>query len=94
MEHIVSQAAAKALDTTVEEIRDVLRGFGRRNQAALNALIEIADWPQAASAELRRRSTRIVEVLDNAALRAIEAGEIDFREVCRDAHADAARVRS
>ena len=94
MEHIVSQAAAKALDITVEEIRDVLRGFGRRNQAALNALIEIADWPQAASAELRRRSTRFIGVFDEEALRAIAAGEIDFPEVCRDVHAGFARVRS
>lgn len=94
MEHIANQAATKALDTTVEEIRDMLRGYGRQSQAALNALIEIADWPQAASAELRRRSTRVIGVFDEEALRAIAAGEIDFPEVCRDVHAGFARVRS
>lgn len=74
----------------IEALREVLRGFGRSDQAALQRLSLFDDWQRVAAAELERRATQIVEALDEETLRAIAAGDIDFQAVCRDVANDLA----
>lgn len=77
-----------SIENKAEALRDVLRGFGRGNQAALQRLSLFGDWQRIAAAELERRATKIVEVLDEVTLRAIAAGEVDFQKACRDVSDD------
>lgn len=79
-----------AADAKIEALKDVLRGFGRSDQAALQRLSMFDDWQRVAAAELERRATQLVEALDEETLRAIAAGDIDFQAVCRDVAADLA----
>lgn len=64
-------------------VMDLLRGFGRGNEAVLDQLAGVPDWPRLARAELERRATIIVQSLDDDTLRAIADGAIDFSELCR-----------
>lgn len=70
----VSNSSANAMD--------ILRGFGRRNEAALERLATFTDWPRIASAEMGRRATTIVQTLDDETLRAIADGTLDFSALC------------
>lgn len=56
--------------TTTEALSEVLRGYGRADEAALASLLE-------------RRATRIVQSLDDGTLEAIASGSLDVRAVCR-----------
>lgn len=69
---------------------DILRGFGRRNEAALEQLAAFTDWPRIARAELERRATSIVQTFDDETLRAIADGTVDFSALCRDVAAELA----
>lgn len=73
-----------------DALKDFLRGFGRNDRAALQRLGLFDDWQRVAKAELERRATQVVEALDEDTLRAIAAGEIDFKAVCRDVVAELA----
>lgn len=68
--------------------KDYLRGFSRGNDRGLAALLEVTDWQRIARLEIERRSTRVVEALDDATLQAIAAGTLDLRalldEVAQD----------
>ena len=75
---------------TYASLKDTLRGFGRRNEAALERLALFSDWQRVAGAELERRATTIVQVLDDDTLKAIAAGKVDFSAVCRDVAAELA----
>ncbi len=75
---------------TKAAVKDILRGFGRGNEAALVALQNVDDWQRIARAELERRATAIVQALDDDTLRAIAAGEIDLPALCREVAADLA----
>jgi hypothetical protein len=68
-----------------ESLLEVLKGYGRRDTAALDQLAQIPVWQRVAQAELERRATSIVQVLDDETLRAIASGKIDFQAACRDA---------
>jgi len=72
-------------DPLHNSVLDVLRGFGRRNEAALEDLAEFPEWQRIAQTELERRATSIVQALDDEALRAIAVGDIDFSQLCREA---------
>ena len=74
----------------IDALKDFMRGFGRNNQAALQSLGLLDDWQRIAKDELERRATQVVEGLDEDTLRAIAAGEIDFKAVCRDVAAELA----
>ena len=71
--------------TTVpmEAAKDVLRGYGRANEAALVSLLEVQDWQRIARQELERRATSIVQALDDATLESIAAGDIDMQALCQ-----------
>lgn len=64
-------------------VMDMLRGFGRGNEAVLDQLAAFPDWPRIARAELERRATIIVQSLDNDTLRAVADGTINFGDLCR-----------
>jgi hypothetical protein len=63
--------------------KEVLRGYGRANEAALASLMDVQDWQRIARQELERRATSIVQALDDATLEAIAAGTLDMRAMCR-----------
>lgn len=69
--------------TTTEALPEVLRGYGRADEAALASLLEVSDWERIARQELERRATRIVQSLDDGTLEAIASGSLDVRAVCR-----------
>ena len=69
--------------TTTEALSEVLRGYGRADEAALESLLEVSDWERIARQELERRATRIVQSLDDGTLEAIASGSLDVRAVCR-----------
>lgn len=69
--------------TTTETAKEVLRGYGRANEAALASLMDVQDWQRIARQELERRATSIVQALDDATLEAIAAGTLDMRAMCR-----------
>jgi len=69
---------------------DILRGFGRRNEAALEQLAAFTDWPRIARAELERRATSIVQTFDEQTLLAIADGTVDLSALCRDVAAELA----
>ena len=69
--------------TTTEARSEVLRGYGRADEAALASLLEVSDWERIARQELERRATRIVQSLDDGTLEAIASGSLDVRAVCR-----------
>ena len=69
--------------TTTEVLSEVLRGYGRADEAALASLLEVSDWERIARQELERRATRIVQSLDDGTLEAIASGSLDVRAVCR-----------
>jgi hypothetical protein len=52
---------------TTETAKEVLRGYGRANEAALASLMDVQDWQRIARQELERRATSIVQALDDAA---------------------------
>ena len=54
--------------TTTEALSEVLRGYGRADEAALASLLEVSDWERIARQELERRATRIVQSLDDGTL--------------------------
>ena len=66
------------------ETKDILRGFGRSNEAALSTLAEFDDWQRIARQELEQRATGIIQALGDDALQAIAAGTLDFRALCRE----------
>jgi hypothetical protein len=70
---------------TTETAKEVLRGYGRANEAALASLldVDVQDWQRIARQELERRATSIVQALDDATLEAIAAGTLDMRAMCR-----------
>lgn len=68
---------------TTETAKEVLRGYGRANEAALASLMDVQDWQRIARQELERRATSIVQALDDATLEAIAAGTLDMRAMCR-----------
>jgi hypothetical protein len=71
--------------SSTEALKDLLRGFARSsNHAALERMSLYDDWARIAAAELERRATHIVEMLDEDTLRAMAAGEIDFQSACRE----------
>ena len=69
--------------TTTEALSEVLRGYGRADEAALASLLEVSDWERIARQELERRATRIVQSLDDGTLEAIASGSLDVRAMCR-----------
>ena len=69
--------------TTTEALSEVLRGYGRADEAALASLLEVSDWERIARQELERLATRIVQSLDDGTLEAIASGSLDVRAVCR-----------
>lgn len=69
--------------TTTETAKEVLRGYGRANEAALASLMDVQDWQRIARQELERRATSIVQALDDATLEVIAAGTLDMRAMCR-----------
>lgn len=69
--------------TTTETLTEVLRGYGRANDAALASLLDVSDWQRIARQELERRATSIVQALDDDTLEAIASGSLDVRAVCR-----------
>ncbi len=69
--------------TTTEALSEVLRGYGRADEAALASLLEVSDWERIARQELERRATRILQSLDDGTLEAIASGSLDVRAVCR-----------
>ena len=69
--------------TTTEALSEVLRGYGRADEATLASLLEVSDWERIARQELERRATRIVQSLDDGTLEAIASGSLDVRAVCR-----------
>ena len=69
--------------TTTEALSEVLRGYGRADEAALASLLEVSDWERIARQELERRATRIVQSLDDGTLEGIASGSLDVRAVCR-----------
>ncbi|AUZ77979.1 MULTISPECIES: hypothetical protein [Gammaproteobacteria] len=69
--------------TTTDALSEVLRGYGRADEAALASLLEVSDWERIARQELERRATRIVQSLDDGTLEAIASGSLDVRAVCR-----------
>ena len=69
--------------TTTEALSEVLRGYGRADEAASASLLEVSDWERIARQELERRATRIVQSLDDGTLEAIASGSLDVRAVCR-----------
>ncbi len=71
------------MTTTTEALSEVLRGYGRADEAALASLLEVSDWERIARQELERRATRIVQSLDDGTLEAIASGSLDVRAVCR-----------
>lgn len=77
-------------DAKIDALKDFMRGFGRSNQEALQSLSLFDDWQRVAKDELERRATQVVEALDEDTLRAIAAGEIDFKAVCREVAAELA----
>ncbi|HCJ9922171.1 TPA: hypothetical protein ACF2XL_004734 [Escherichia coli] len=42
--------------TTTETAKEVLRGYGRANEAALASLMDVQDWQRIARQELERRA--------------------------------------
>lgn len=68
---------------TEHPVVDLLRGFGRGNEAVLDQLADVPDWPRLARAELERRATIIVQTLDEETLRAIANGSLEFSDLCR-----------
>ena len=73
------------MTTAAEATKDILLGYGKRDQAALASLLEGQDWQRIARQELERRATSIVQVLDVDALEAIASGAMDMRAVCQQA---------
>ena len=73
------------MTTTANATKDILRGYGEADQAALASLVEVQNWQQIARQELERRATSIVQVLDVDALEAIASGAMDMRAVCQQA---------
>ena len=71
--------------TAAEATKDILRGYGEADQAALASLLDVQDWQRIARQELERRATSIVQVLDVATLEAIASGAMDMRAVCQQA---------
>jgi hypothetical protein len=63
--------------------KEVLRGYGRANEAALASLLDVQDWQRIARQELERRATSIVQALDDEALNAIVSGSLDMRALCQ-----------
>ncbi len=68
--------------TPIETAKEVLRGYGHANEAALVSLLEVQDWQRIARQELERRATSIVQALDEATLESIAAGELDMQAIC------------
>jgi len=64
---------------TTETAKEVLRGYGRANEAALASLLDVQDWQRIARQELERRATSIVQVLDDSLLEDIASGSLDMR---------------
>lgn len=64
-------------------VKEVLRGYGRANEAALTSLLDVQDWQRIARQELDRRATSIVQALDNATLEAIAEGSLDMQTICQ-----------
>jgi hypothetical protein len=56
--------------------KDTLLGFGRANARGLAALLEVTDWQRIARLEIERRTTRVIQALDDDALHAIAAGTL------------------
>lgn len=73
------------LTTITESTKDILRGYGRRDRAALAALSELdaQHWRRLATQELGRRATRIVEAMPAEALERIAASDLDMAALCR-----------
>ncbi len=76
-----------------ETVEDVVRGYGKANAAGLTTLMEVDDWQRIARQEIERRATGIIQVLEDATLRGIAAGEIDMRAVCRQVLEEQGRAR-
>ena len=74
--------------TTRSQIKDFLRGHLRAAPTAAEDLLRFADWRRVAAQELEARATRIVQALDDDALKAIASGEIDLPEVVREVAAE------
>jgi hypothetical protein len=72
--------------------KEVLRGYGRTNEAALVSLLDVQDWQRIARQELERRATSIVQALDDEALNAIASGSLDMRALCQTVAAEVQEV--
>lgn len=73
------------MTTATEAAKNILRGYGEKDQAALASLVEVQEWQRIARQELERRATSIVQVLDVDILEAIASGAMDMRAVCQQA---------
>lgn len=80
-------------EDTKAATKDVLFGFGRANRSGLAALSQVTDWQRIASLEIERRTTRILESLDDATLHAIAAGTLDLRALLGEGAQDLGRPR-
>ena len=72
-------------------MKDFLRGFARGNDRGLAALLEVNDWQRIARQEVERRTTHIIEALDDDTVQAIAAGTLDLRAVLAELAADRER---
>jgi len=72
----------------IEAAKEVLLGYGRANEPALTALMNVQDWQRIARQELERRATAIVQSLDEETLEAIASGKIDMQSVCHQVVAE------
>lgn len=74
------------MTATAYTIKNILRGFRRVQATEFTALPDIgtADWQRFARQELERRSTCILQSLDDETLKAVLAGAIDFPALCRE----------
>jgi hypothetical protein len=78
-------------DDTRAATKHTLLGFGRANTRGLAALLEVTDWQRIAHLEIDRRNIRIIQALDDDALRAIAAGTLDVRTLLAEVAADLSR---
>jgi hypothetical protein len=80
--------------TNTEAIKEILQGFARKDPTGFEGLLGIAHWDRIAKLELERRATIVVQALDEEALAAIAASEVDFRELCKSVWSELSRQRA
>lgn len=70
---------------------EILRGLARSDGSALAKLAEVEDWRRIARAELERRATALIQMLDEGTVQAIADGRINLPELCRTVLAESSQ---